>query len=107
MRIFRKIRVQLVAIVTICYLLPVFVLGYFVGGPVLRDLKVKTESALAAGMDDAMLLAEEGVRKLVTLSQDATYDGELTDAASQRDSVAISDGEFLRRALGYRRPPTL
>ena len=101
MRIFKKIRVQLVAIVTICYLLPVFVLGYFVGGPVLRNLKAKTESALAAGMDDAMLLAEEGARKLVTLSQDATYDGELTDAASQRDSGAISDGEFLRRARSY------
>ncbi len=101
MRIFKKIRVQLVAIVTICYLLPVFVLGYFVGGPVLRNLKAKTESALAAGMDDAMLLAEEGARKLVTLSQDATYDGELTDAASQRDSGAISGGEFLRRARSY------
>ena len=50
MRVFRKIRVQLTAIVLICYLLPVTVLGLFVGGAVLGDFKVKTESALTTGM---------------------------------------------------------
>lgn len=101
MRLFRKIRVQLVVIVLICYLLPVLVLGVYMGGAVLKDFQAKTESALTTGMDYSLMLAEEGVRKLVTLSQDATYDGELTDAAAQRDSGAIPASEFLRRARSY------
>lgn len=101
MRIFKKIRVQLVAIVTLCYLLPVFALGYFVGGPVLRHFQDKVESALLAGMDYSMMLTKESARKLVALSQDATYDGELTDAAAQRDAGSITGGEFLRRARSY------
>ncbi len=101
MRIFRKIRVQLVVIVLVCYMLPVLVLGFYVGGAVLRDFKAKTESALTTGMDYSLMLAEEGLQKLVALSRDATYDGELTQALSQRDAGAISGGEFLRLARSY------
>ena len=48
-----------------------------------------------------MMLAEQNLAKLVALSQDATYDGELTDAAAQRDAGSITGGEFLRRARSY------
>ena len=101
MRVFRKIRVQLVVIVLICYLLPLLVLGVSMGGAVLKDFQAKMEAALSTGMSYSLMLAEQSVRKLVTLSQDATYDGELTDAAAQRDSGAIPGSEFLRRARSY------
>ena len=101
MRFFRKIRVQLVIIVLVCYLLPVLVLGVYVGGAVLRDFRAKTESALTTGMDYSLMLAEENIDRAVALSRDATYDGELTDALAQRDSGAISGGEFLRLARSY------
>ena len=101
MRVFGKLRAQLVVIVLICYLVPVLVLGFYMGGAVLGDYQAKTEAALTTGMDYSMMLAEEGLGKLVALSQDAIYDGELTDAVAQRDAGALSDGEFLRRARSY------
>lgn len=101
MRLFKRIRVQLVVIVLVCYLVPAAVLGFYMGGTVLRDLQAKTEAALAAGMEYSMMLAEEDLQRLVALARDATYDGELTDAAMQRDAGSVSDGEFLRRARNY------
>lgn len=101
MRLFGKLRVQLVAIVLLCYLLPVVVLGFYVGGTVLADFRERMDSALVTGMDYSLMLTEESLRKLVTLSQDAVYDGELADAAAQRDGGDISEGEFLRRARSY------
>ena len=101
MRRFRKLRVQLMVIVLICYLLPTLGLGFYVGGAMMKDFQARMESALTTGMDYSLMLAEEGVQKLISLSQDATYDGELTDAVTQRDSGAISGGEFLRRARSY------
>ena len=101
MRVFGKLRVQLVVIVLICYLVPVLVLGFYMGGTVLGDYQAKTEAALTTGMDYSMMLSEEGLGKLVALSQDAIYDGELTDAVTRRESGALSDSEFLRRARSY------
>lgn len=101
MRVFGKLRVQLVVIVLVCYLVPVLVLGFYMGGTVLGDYRAKTEAALTTGMDYSMMLAEEGLGKLVALSQDAIYDGELTDAVAQRDAGALSNSEFLRRARSY------
>ena len=101
MHLFGKIRVQLVAIVLICYMLPVLVLGFYVGGAVLADYQRRMDSALTTGMDYSLMLTEQSLQKLVTLSQDAVYDGELADAAAQRDGGSISEGEFLRRTRGY------
>ena len=101
MRVFRKIRVQLVVIVLVCYLVPAAVLGAYTGGPVLNDLKAKSESSLLTGMDYSLMLTEENLQKLVDLARDATYDGELTNAAARRDAGEVSDGEFLRLARNY------
>ena len=101
MRIFRKIRVQLVVMVLVCYLVPAVVLGVYIGGPVLRDLKAKTESTLTTGMDYSLMLAQQALQRLVDLSRDAIYDGELTDASARRDAGTISDSEFLRLARNY------
>ncbi len=101
MRLFKKIRGQLMAIVLLCYLAPAVALGFYMGGAVLGDLQAKTESALVAGMESSMKLAEENLDKLISLAWDATYDGELTDAAAQRETGRISDGEFMRLARNY------
>ena len=101
MRLFRKIRVQLVIIVLVCYLVPAAVLGVYTGGPVLDDLRVRSETSLLTGMDYSLMLAEKNLQKLVNLARDATYDGELTDAAARRDAGALSDGDFLRLARAY------
>ena len=101
MRRFGKIRVQLLAIVLVCYLVPAAVLGVYMGGMVLGDLQEKTEAALATGMEYSRNLAEDNLQKIVSLARDATYDGELTSAAAQRDSGRISHGEFLRLARNY------
>ena len=100
MLIFKKLRVQLMAIVLICYLVPMLVLGLSMGA-VLADFQAKTESALITGMDYSVMLCEQSLTKLVALSQDAVYDGELADAVAQRDSGALSEGEFLRRGRSY------
>ena len=76
MRRFRKLRVQPMAIVLICYLLPTLGLGFYVGGAMMKDFQARMESALTTGMDYSLMLAEEGVQKLISLPQDATYDGE-------------------------------
>ncbi|MBR6679926.1 MAG: hypothetical protein IKL59_01565, partial [Clostridia bacterium] len=44
-------------------------------------------------------LIQEG--NLMALARDATYDGELTDAATRRDAGALSNGDFLRLARSY------
>ena len=90
MRLLGKIRVQLVAIVLICYLLPALVLGFYIGGVVLRDLQDKTEAAVITGMEYSVKLAEENLQKLIVLARDATYDGELPEAAARRDAGTLS-----------------
>ena len=101
MRILKKIRVQLLVIMLLCYLLPASLLGFYMGGAMIRDEQAKTESALLTSMEYSQLLADQNVNRVVTLARAATYDGELDNAVAQRDSGAISDGEFLRTARGY------
>ena len=101
MRILRSISAQLTLIMLICYLLPTAVLGFYMGGTMIRDEQVKTEAALLSGMEFSRLLTDQNLSRVVTLARATTYDGELDDAIAQKKSGAISDGEFLRTARGY------
>ena len=101
MRILNKIRVQLPVIMLICYLLPSTVLGFYMGGAMIRDQQARTETALLTSVEYSQLLTDENLSRIVTLARAATYDGELDAAIAQRDSGAISDGEFLRSVRGY------
>lgn len=101
MRVFKSIRVQLTLIMLICYLLPATVLGFYMGGTMIRDEQAKTEEALISGMEFSRLLTDQNVSRVVALARAATYDGELDSAVAQRDSGAVSEGEFLRAARGY------
>ena len=101
MKLLKKIRVQLPVIMLICYLLPVSVLGFYMGGAMIRDQQARTETALLTSMEYARLLTDENLGRIVTLARAATYDGELDDAVAQRDAGAIPEGEFLRSVRGY------
>ena len=59
MRLFGKIRVQLTAIVLICYMLPVLVLGFYVGGAVFAVFQERMDAALVTGLDYSMMLTEQ------------------------------------------------
>lgn len=101
MRILKTIRVQLPVFMLICYLLPATVLGIYMGGAMIRDEQAKTETALLTSMEYSQMLSDQNLSRVVTLARAATYDGELDAAVSQRDSGAISEGEFLRAVRGY------
>ncbi|MBQ8964707.1 MAG: sensor histidine kinase [Clostridia bacterium] len=101
MRILKSISAQLTLIVLICYLLPATVLGFYMGGTMIRDEQAKTETALLSGMEFSRLLTDQNLSRVVTLARAATYDGELDNAIAQRNAGAITDGDFLRAARGY------
>lgn len=101
MRIRKSISAQLTLIMLICYLLPATVLGFYMGGTMIRDEQTKTEAALLSGMEFSRLLTDQNLSRVVALARAATYDGELDSAMARRKAGTISDGEFLRAARGY------
>ena len=101
MRILKSISAQLTLIVLICYLLPATVLGFYMGGTMIRDEQAKTETALLSGMEFSRLLTDQNLSRVVALARAATYDGELDNAIAQRNAGAITDSDFLRAARGY------
>ena len=101
MRIFKSISAQLTLIMLICYLLPATVLGFYMGGTMIRDEQAKTETALLSGMEFSRLLTDQNLSRVVTLARAATYDGELDSAVAQRGAGTVSEAEFLRMVRGY------
>ena len=52
----KSIRVQILAIMLICYLFPTLLLGEYMGGVFFADLQEKTEQALTSGAEHARTL---------------------------------------------------
>jgi len=101
LRAFKSIRVQILAIVLVCYLTPTLLLGQYMGSVFFEDLRKKTEAALTSGVEHARALTVQNIEQLVTLAKDATYDGELTSAYTQYSLGNIADAEFLRLSRTY------
>lgn len=97
----KSIRVQILAIVLICYLVPTLLLGEYMGGVFFADLQEKTEQALTSGAEHARTLTIQQIERTIELSKDATYDGELTAAYSAYASGNASSGEAMRMARTY------
>ena len=93
----KSMRVQVLAIVLICYLVPTLLLGEYMGRVFFADLQEKTEQALTSGAEHARTLTIRQIERAITLSKDATYDGELTEAFSGK----TSSGEAMRLARTY------
>jgi len=97
----KSIRVQVLAIVLICYLVPTLLLGEYMGRVFFADLQEKTEQALTSGAEHARTLTIQQITRAITLSKDATYDGELTEALSSYAGGNASNGEAMRLARTY------
>ena len=97
----KSIRVQILAIMLICYLVPTLLLGEYMGGVFFADLQEKTEQALTSGAEHARTLTIQQIERAIELSKDATYDGELTAAFSAYTSKKASSGEAMRMARTY------
>lgn len=101
MKLLKSIRVQLVAILLICYLTPTLLLGEYMGSVLLADLRTKTETALTSSAGHAWTLSLQNVQRAVDLAKGATYDGELTQVYASYQAGSISASEFLRQARSY------
>ena len=101
MKFFKSIRVQLVAIMLLCYLTPTLILGEYMGNVFFADMRTKTETALTSSVEHACTLSLQSVARAVSLAKDATYDGELNDVYAAYQSGAITDAEFLRQSRNY------
>lgn len=101
MKLLKSIRIQLVAILLICYLTPTLLLGEYMGRVLLEDLRAKTETALTSSAEHAWTLSLQNVQRAVELAKDATYDGELTQVYASYQAGTTSASEFLRQSRNY------
>lgn len=95
----KSIRVQVLAIVLICYLFPTLLLGEYMGRVFFADLQEKTEQALTSGAEHARTLTLQQIARAIALSKDATYDGELAEVLGMNGKT--SSGEAMRLARSY------
>ncbi|MGN0776558.1 MAG: sensor histidine kinase [Candidatus Ventricola sp.] len=101
MKALKSIRVQLVAIMLLCYLAPTLILGEYMGNVFFADLRAKTETALSSSVEHAYTLSLQNVERAVSLAKEATYDGELSDIHAGYESGALTSAEFLRQSRSY------
>ena len=97
----KSIRVQILAIMLVCYLVPTCLLGGYMGSVFFADLQEKTEQALTSSAEHAQTLTVQRIQRVIALSKDATYDGELTNAISEYMLRPENSGEALRMARNY------
>ena len=98
---FRSLRFRILGILILCYLIPVLLLGGLAGSFLLRQLRLKTEAALSTAVNHSWDQAVQSVDRAVSLSRDATYDGELAEIWSKWNAGAIGSPEFLRQCRNY------
>ena len=96
-----SLRAQVVGIMLLCYFIPLLLLGTFIQTVLLRGIREKTEAALTSGVENAWTLTTQRIDRVIGLSRDAVYDGELTDAWTRWSSGAITDAEYLRLSRSY------
>lgn len=101
MKALKSIRVQLIAIMLLCYLVPTLILGEYMGNVFFADMRAKTETALSSSVEHAYTLSLQNVERAVSLAKEATYDGELSDIYTQYESGALTSAEFLRQSRSY------
>lgn len=73
----KTFRVRIIAIVALCWLLPMLVLGVYMSGVFVDALKTKTEQALQSGLIHAEDLTIREIERVLKKSKDVTYDEEI------------------------------
>lgn len=99
--VFNTLRFQVIFIMLLCYLIPALLLGVFTQRVLLKNMREKTEAALAASVEHAWTLAVQNVEQAISLSRDAIYDGELADAYDRWQGGEIADAEYMRLSRAY------
>ena len=101
MRKINSLRVQLVAFLLACYLVPTLVLGVYMGTVFFQGLREKAEAALTTGAEYAYTMSLENVDRALTLAKDATYDNELTTVYAGYASGELRSADFLTQSRNY------
>ena len=70
----KTFRVRIIAIVALCWLLPMLVLGVYMSGVFVEALRAKTEQALRSGLIHAEDLTVREIERVLKKSKDITYD---------------------------------
>ena len=97
----RSLRVQLMVILSLCYLIPALLLGLYNRAVLLPSMQRRTEAAITSGAENAWSLTMGNIDRAIELIRDATYDGELTEIWRQWEEGEFGDSEFLRLSRNY------
>ena len=95
-----SMRLRLLIFVLLVWFVPVFLLSSFISR-LLPRMTEMAENSLLAGADYAWAQVLGAVDSAVTLSRDATYDGELAAAYDQHAQGLLSDTELVRLSRNY------
>ena len=95
-----SLRTQMIVAVILAWLVPALILTQFIM-TLLPRLQEMAQDALIGSADDAWAKVSDSMDTLITLSRDATYDGELLSAYTQREAGTLSDAEFVRVSRNY------
>lgn len=96
-----SLRFQIVSVLLLCYVIPVFVLGQFARHILLDSVRKNVESALVSSARHAWDMTVRNLDHAVSLGQEAVYDEELADAWDKWQSSSVSNAEYLRLSRNY------
>lgn len=95
------LRARILLITALCWLLPILVLGVYMGGVFFASLQETTEAYLSERAGKAHDQARGEVERLIALSKDATYDGMLESAAAAYLRGELRYQDFFMRSRSY------
>lgn len=98
---YKSLRLQILALMLLCYLIPTVLLGCYLGSVLLESTLEKTEAALSSGAEYAITLCGQNIDQAVELARGATYDGELADVWAQHAAGNMGDAAYLGRSRSY------
>ncbi len=95
-----SLRLRLLIVILLIWLIPTVVLSHFIS-VLLPQLHRMSEDSLRSEAEYAFSQTEDSLEGLISLSRDATYDGELASAWERRQQGALGDAEFVRLSRNY------
>ncbi len=97
----RSLRFRIVAIVVICGLLPITVLGTYIGTFFLAPLKTRTLADVAQSAQSAQARVMQRIESAIKEAKMVTYDGTLERAVRAQEEGEISYQNFYRTCKFY------
>ncbi len=97
----RSLRFRIVAIVVVCGLLPITVLGTYIGMFFLAPIKTRTLADVAQGAQSAQARVMQRVESAIKEAKMVTYDGTLERAVRAQEEGELSYQTFYRNCKFY------